>query len=446
MVVDFGGVVFMRINVFVFKYIYRFIKVVNFLVILVVAFLSGSLQAHSPVDYGVEQRNLSGTGTISSFGATSLMYNPANLGVNLSLDALDPYIDNWGEFGLGFDFSYEQSLSYIALEYKHPDYSRLTFHLIAPPTSVGARLSGKNWNLGILFVPLGMNTKQTVSKLPFTLMYEFTELINYSTRKTAGDIYLGGSYKIAGLSIGASVDFLYDKEKQTIEFLDKGSGIEVTKKGKFIGYTLGLRYDSDSFGIGFKFKGKSIRRYDVDRKAHGGLETVISSSAPKPVRFTPHCYGVGIYKVIRSVTLNLEYEFEEFTRGKYISKRGLGVEEPREVAYKNVHGVSLSSIVKVIEGITLMGGFSYFTGNMDKGKFRMGEEPGRQGMGFGDLEAIPHMGVGLGAGMKLFNFDIQTGLRYLFGKKSISGNIHGDTPGEGEYKFRLLMATFRVGF
>ena len=404
--------------------------------------LVSNLYAHYPVDYGLELRNFSGTGTISSFGASSLMYNPSNLGLNLNLHGENFGYKTVQEYESETDFSYEQALSYCHLDYKHPDYSRLKFHLIVPPVSIGMRLSLSNLSLGLFLVPMGINTEQTVDRLPFVLDYDKAVLIDYSIKRTAFNIFLGTSYKIYKLTIGAAIDFLYDKDSQRISFADTSynGSLSVNRKGKFWGYGLGLRYDDDSFGVAFKFRGKSTRNYDSTREISGVFAALINPTTSDPVGFMPHRYGIGVYKKFETFILNLEYEFEEYKRGRYIFKRGLGTEDPSEVAYKNVHGFSLSGVEQLSSRISMSQGLSYYTGNMSEGKFK-DEDDGKLGIGFGDLEAIPHWGVGLGAGMKILEkLKLQAGLRYLFGKQKVSD----DTPGEGEYKFGIYMATLKV--
>ena len=423
------------------------IKIWKLALIVSVLMCSTVLYAHYPVDYGSELKGMSGTGTLSSFGATSLMYNPSSLGFNLGIkDSRVGYWNDEQEEGLGLDFSYEQSLSYILLEYKHPDYSGLKFHLVVPPVSFGFRLSGSSWNLGLLVVPLGVNSKQTIDKVPFDLDYHVPTLVDFTTQRTAANLFLGGSIRLEKVSLGTSVDFLYDKEKQNIVLTEsEKENLWITKKGKFLGYTLGLRYDSDSFGVGVKYKGKSTRKYDVSRGATDGVKAIVNfnSDAPAPVNFLPHRFGIGLYKVLSSVILNLEYEFEEYKRGRTVYRRGLGTDEPAEIAYKNVHGASISSVIKLNEEYVLTGGISYFTGNMDEGKFK-DEDSGRQGISCGNIEAIPHWGLGVGVGRKVFDslLDVQSGFRYVFGQKSVAGNV----PGEGTYKFRMVMVTFRVSY
>lgn len=408
---------------------------------------------------GSQPKVSSGAGQTTSRGPSAIFYNPANL---IMTKFIEPSLD--------------LSFASITYTYRHTNTEEFPDPAVVkvntPLVTAGIAFRPiKQLSIGVAFLPTGNGAVQLIPNVPQEIVPKSNsyQLVSVENKQTSSKTAAGLAFRpIFPLSIGLGVIrsqeliatkvYLEDEEEPIVDALYGGA---------FMQFAVGIRSEI----IDRAFVLTTSYRTAVTKKYKGDIARTPPGSDPgefevfEGVGYAPATIGLGIETRIGSFGLFGEFLMEQWSAGRTVIKRGLGLAEPPEKDLKNTNnfagGIKFWLAPKHM--IELSAGL--YAANVGDGlrvEAEEDEKPSDEllrlttqeeeenplagdiaGIGFGDLEAIPRMVFGGGYRAKLQGSGyLQLGAHYQKGSRQVPEGFDG----EGSYDLTVLLGTLGLAY
>ena len=398
---------------------------------------------------GSQPKVSSGAGQTTSRGPSAIFYNPANV---IMTKFIEPSLD--AAFA-SVSYTYQHANTE---DFPDPAVVKLT----TPLVTIGAAFRPiKQLTLGFAYLPTGMGKPQLVLNVPQVVSEDY-ELVDIETTQTSSKMAGGLAFRpVFPFSIGLGV--IRTQELMTLKVYRKSDEeiptVDALYGGAFMQYIGGIRSEIMDRALVLTASYKTA----VTKSYNGDISRIGTDFVPlERIGYAPAVIGLGAETRIGDFGLFGEIVMEQWSAGRTIVRRGLGINEPTETDFKDTtnfaggikfwvapkHMLQLSAGMfgaNVGDGVRVTADPE----NPDSDNFlQLNTQDGATaesiaGVGFGDLEAIPRFVVGGGYRAKLQGSGyLQLGAHYQKGSRKVAEGSEG----EGIYDLTVLLGTAGIAF
>lgn len=407
---------------------------------------------------GIQPKVSSGAGQTTSRGATALYYNPANL---IMSKFIEPVLD----------------VSYATVDYSYTHTDADSFpdpaavKVATPLATVGVSLRPiEELAIGVAFLPTGTGALQLIENVPQELNLGTYELVDVETKQTSSKLAAGVAFRpVFPIAIGAGLIRTQEKFETLVyrQSDDEVPAVDALYGGAFMQYIVGARSEliDRALVLAVSYKTAVTKEYTGDI-AYGLDGQAGEYQTFEGVGYAPATIGAGVEARFGIIGVFGEVLIEQWSAGRTLVKRGIGLEEPPETDYKDT--INFAGGIKFWPAPKHMleASFAIYGANVGDG-LREEDEEGPEdellrmklqddddeeagprdndiaGVGFGDLEAIPRTVFGGGYRMKLQDHGyLQLGAQYQTGTREVPE----DFDGEGSYSLTVLTLSAGIAF
>jgi hypothetical protein len=406
---------------------------------------------------GIQPKVSSGAGQTTSRGATALFYNPANL---IMSKFIEPVLD----------------VSYATVDYTYTHTDTDSFpdpaavKVATPLATVGVSLRPiEELAIGVAFLPTGTGELQLIESVPQELNLGTYELVDIENKQTSSKLAAGVAFRpVFPIAIGAGLIRTQEKFETLVyrQSDDEVPAVDALYGGAFMQYVVGARSEllDRALVLAVSYKTAVTKEYTGDI-AYGLDGQAGEYQVFEGVGYAPATIGAGVEARFGIIGVFGEVLIEQWSAGRTLVKRGIGLEEPPEKDFKDTTNFAGGIKFWVAPKHMLEASFAIYGSNVGDG-LREEDEEGPEdellrmklqdddeeagprdndvaGVGFGDLEAIPRTVFGGGYRMKLQDHGyLQLGAQYQTGTREVPEDLDG----EGSYSLTVLALSAGIAF
>jgi hypothetical protein len=379
-----------------------------------------AVYAQAVIYPGVDASFDSGATQVNTRGATSVLYNPANIFLSRRLES---YAD--------------MTILHVQYSYTKPGYDPVAINITAPPVNFGFSWKPRPvFALGGFFIPRPGGDKGTELKnLPLDTGPGTVMLVDATATSTTFITGVGGAFMPAkNLMVGLSVI----QTAEDSQFIAREAGTSddahvlaaMRTQGIFYQLVAGARYRLDDERIiAGSFKNAVERKYKGTQIVKGDQDNDIMKQG-----YDPSTLSIGMEYQKPKTKFFGEIHRAAWSAGASSSKSGLpGGTGDRD--YVDTYDLILGGRFLISDdGKVVSASYGYYPANVGNGSYLSSGGGGRVGPSIGEMENLNRHMISGKFSMGNKKFDFRGGINFITGSRSVPEGYSGS----GKYSLTTI--------